>query len=125
MHINETHKGARLKAVANSSGDSNKLERTDNQGQRTVVKSAHVILTFQVKETGVEALFFFCKGKKQCRKQQSTEGVRDKMKKQTQTELQNLSLREEVEKAAVIPLISISALHLHFPHFTDAHMTKV
>lgn len=124
MHINETHKGARLKAVANSSGDSNKLERTDNQGQRTVVKSAHVILTFQVKETGVEALFF-CKGKKQCRKQQSTEGVRDKMKKQMQTELQNLSLREEVEKAAVIPLISISALHLHFPHFTDAHMTKV
>ena len=42
-----------------------------------------------------------------------------------QTELQNLSPREEVEKAAVIPLISISALHLHFPRFTDAHMTKV
>lgn len=47
------------------------------------------------------------------------------MKKQMQTELQNLSLREEVEKVAVIPSISISALHLPFPHFTDAHMTEV
>ena len=58
MHNNETHKGARLKAVADSSGDSNNLERTGSQGQRTMVKSAHVILTPQVKETGVEALFF-------------------------------------------------------------------
>lgn len=47
------------------------------------------------------------------------------MKKQMQTELPNLSLREEVEKIALIPLISISALHLHFPHLTDAHMTEV
>ena len=41
-----------MKAVANSSGDSNKLEGTDNQGQHSVGKSARVILTLQVKETG-------------------------------------------------------------------------
>lgn len=51
-----------------------------------------------------ELRHFFCNGKKQCRKQQSTEGVKDKMKKQMQTELLNLSLREEVEKIALISI---------------------
>lgn len=59
--MNEIHKGAKLKAVANSSGDSNKLEfqreQTNKQGQYTMVKPVHVILTIQGKEAEVQTIF--------------------------------------------------------------------
>lgn len=70
-----------MKAVANSSGDSNKLERTDNQGQQNVVKHTLWYRYFRGKKWEFRLFFFFFKGKEQCRKQQSIEGLKDEMKK--------------------------------------------
>lgn len=74
-----------MKAVANSSRDSNKLELwrelTDNQGQQNVVKPAHVTMTLSGERSGSSGFFFFFFLKKQPRKQYQQKVLRMKWKK--------------------------------------------